>query len=135
MDDVNILASHINALKTKTENIAKVLQQNGAHLSSFISITDRHIKNLVQGIKSNADYITMVATSFNSKLLNLENSFTNISEILINQVNQATTLKTKFNKLESAVESLLEGKLTSCFVPKQVLSEVIANIRKSKVCV
>ena len=33
MDDVNIL----NAMNIKTENIAKALQQNGAHLSSFIS--------------------------------------------------------------------------------------------------
>ena len=54
----------------------------------------------------------MVATSFNSKLLSLDNSFTNLSEIRINQVSQATTLRTKVKKLESAVESLLEGKLT-----------------------
>ena len=70
----------------------------------------------------------MVATSFNSMLLSLENSFTNISEIRINQVSQAITLRTKF-KLESAVESLLEEELTPFFVPKHVLSKEIANIR------
>lgn len=50
----------------------------------------------------------MVAISFNSKLVSLENSFTNISEIRIYQVSQAGTLRTKLNKLMSAVESLLE---------------------------
>ena len=123
MNDVNIL----NAMNIKTENIAKALQQHGVHLSSFVSLTDRRIKNFVKGIKSNADYITMVATSFNSKLLNLENSFNNLFEILIYQ---ATTLKTKFNKLEIAVESLLEEKFTIFLVQKHVLSQVIANIRQ-----
>ena len=61
----------------------------------------------------------MVATSFDSKLLSLDNSLTNLSEIRINQVSQATTLRTKVNKLESAVESLLEGKLTPFLDPKQ----------------
>ena len=72
----------------------------------------------------------MVFTSFNFKLVSLENSFTNISEIRINQVSQAITRRTKF-KLESAVESLLEGALTPFLVPKHVLSEEIANIRST----
>ena len=103
MDDVHILACHINALNRKTENKTKALQPHGVDLSSFMSLTE---------IKSNADYITMVATSFNSKLVSLENSFTNISEIRIYQViiSQARTLRTKLNKLMSAVESLLEKK-------------------------
>ena len=71
----------------------------------------------------------MVATSFNSKLVSLENSFTNISEIRINQVSQATTLRKKITKLMSAVESPLERKLTPFLVPKHVLAEEIANIR------
>lgn len=37
MDDVNILAGHINALNSKTEKMAKALEQHSAHLSSFIS--------------------------------------------------------------------------------------------------
>lgn len=58
MDDVNILAGHINALNHKTERLAVALQQHGAHLSSFISLTDKRMKNLVHGIKANSDYIT-----------------------------------------------------------------------------
>ena len=77
-------------MNRKTENKTKALQPHGVDLSSFMSLTE---------IKSNADYITMVATFFNSKLVSLENSFTNISEIRINQVSQAITLRTKF-KLE-----------------------------------
>ncbi|XP_062603682.1 uncharacterized protein LOC134265486, partial [Saccostrea cucullata] len=129
MDDVNILAGHINALNRKTETLAKALEQHGSHLSSFISLTDKRMKNLVHGIKSNSDYITSVATAFNNKLYNLEAAFTNVSEILINQVNQATLLRSKFTKLENAVENLLEGKISPFLIPKHILSKVISNIR------
>lgn len=129
MDDVNILAGHINALNHKTERLAVALQQHGAHLSSFISLTDNRMKNLVHGIKANSDYITKVASEFNNKLFDLENAFVNVSEILTNQVNQATLLRSQFTKLENSVESLLEGKISPFLIPKHLLSEIIANIR------
>lgn len=129
MDDVNILSGHINALNRKTEKLAEALEQHGAHLSSFISLTDKRMKNLVHGIKANADYITSVATSFNNKLFDLESAFTNVSEILINQVNQASSLRTNFAKLENTVESLLEGKISPFLIPKHILAEVISSIQ------
>ena len=36
MDDVNILASHINSLTKTTENIAHALQLHGSHMSSYL---------------------------------------------------------------------------------------------------
>lgn len=51
------------------------------------------MKNLVQSIKANSDYMTSLATSFNNKLIDLESPFTNVSEIFINQVNQAHHLE------------------------------------------
>lgn len=58
------------------------------------------MKNLVHGIKANSDYITKVASEFNNKLFDLENAFVNVSEILTNQVNQATLLRSQFTKLK-----------------------------------
>lgn len=56
MDGVNILSGHINALNRKTEKLAEALEQHGAHLSSFISLTDKRMKNLAHGIKANSNY-------------------------------------------------------------------------------
>ena len=39
MDDVNIMASHINEIAKKTNGLVKAIEQHGKHLSSFISIT------------------------------------------------------------------------------------------------
>lgn len=38
---------HINALNRKTEKLAEALEQQGAQLSSFLSLTDKRMKNLV----------------------------------------------------------------------------------------
>ena len=53
IDDVNILASHINALNKETNRFAVALKQHGDHLSSFISIADKRMTQM-KGIKTNA---------------------------------------------------------------------------------
>lgn len=70
MDDVNILAGHINALNTKTEKMAKALEQHSAHLSSFISLTDSRIKNLIRGIKDNSNFMLKMTTRLITSSLN-----------------------------------------------------------------
>lgn len=62
-------------------------------------------------------------------MFDLESAFTNVSEILINQVHQASSLRTNFAKLENAVGSLSEGKISPFLIPKHILAEVISSIR------
>lgn len=135
MDDVNILAGHINALNTKTEKMAKALEQHSAHLSSFISLTDSRIKNLIRGIKDNSNFMLKMTTAFHNKFFELDHSFANLSEILITQVNKATTLMSKLDKLENPIQSLLEGNISPFLISKhmfgRVLAEINHNLRKS----
>ena len=57
MDDVNILASHINALVRKTNAMSNALVQHGSHLSSFMMLAHQRMTNLKNGIKNNAEEI------------------------------------------------------------------------------
>lgn len=80
MDDVNILASHINMLTRHTNQMANLLVQHSDHLSSFMKLTDSRMNNLKNGIKNNANAISLLAT----KLANVsesEASFVNIAEV------------------------------------------------------
>lgn len=62
MDDVNILASHINMLTRHTNQMANLLVQHSDHLSSFMKLTDSRMNNLKNGIKNNANAISLLAT-------------------------------------------------------------------------
>jgi len=46
MDDVNILADHINALTTKTIKLSNILSQHAKHESTFMHSVDQRIENL-----------------------------------------------------------------------------------------
>lgn len=108
MDDVNILASHINMLTRHTNQMANLLVQHSDHLSSFMKLTDSRMNNLKNGIKNNAFAISLLATKL-ANVSELESSFVNISEVLLNQVNKVTVYKNKMNRLVSAVQTLIEG--------------------------
>ena len=92
MDDVNIMASHINAIAKRTNCLAKALEQHSKHLSSFISVTDKRMTNLMHGVKANNELITNVVKVMNGKFQNLELSVLNISSN--NNISKARTFCT-----------------------------------------
>lgn len=53
VNDVNVLAKHINALNKRTTNIADALVQHGQHMSSFMVQTNERMNNLLTGVKEN----------------------------------------------------------------------------------
>lgn len=61
-----------------------------------------------------------MTTALNNKFFELYHSFANVSEILITQVNKATTLNSKFDKLENAIQSLLKGNISPILISKHV---------------
>ena len=67
MNDVNILASHINEIAKRTNGITKALEQHNKHLSSFISLTDKRMTNLMKGIKNNNNLITNLVSNMDNK--------------------------------------------------------------------
>lgn len=127
MDDVNILASHINMLTRHTNQMAKLLVQHNDHLSSFMQLTDSRINNLKNGIKNNAQAISLLAKKL-SNIDQLVATVTNFSEILVNQVNKVTVFKNRFDKLETSIQTLVEGKLSPFLISKTLLMHTIRQI-------
>lgn len=127
MDDVNILASHINMLTRHTNQMANLLVQHSDHLSSFMKLTDSRMNNLKNGIKNNAFAISLLATKL-ANVSELESSFVNISEVLLNQVNKVTVYKNKMNRLVSAVQTLIEGKLSPFLISKSTIGHTLHQI-------
>ncbi|KAK3105624.1 hypothetical protein FSP39_002098 [Pinctada imbricata] len=48
IEDVQILASHVNALNSQTRNFAKAMQHTEARLSSFMTVIDKKTTNLLK---------------------------------------------------------------------------------------
>lgn len=51
IDDVNMLARHINALNKESRGLAAALTKHENHLSSFIPKTNHRMDQLMQGVK------------------------------------------------------------------------------------
>ena len=127
MDDVNILASHINMLTRHTNDMTRALVQHNDHLSSFMKLSDSRMNNLKRGIKNNAEAITLLANKL-SNISELEASLANISEVLLNQVNKVAVFKNKMDKLVAAIQTLVEGKLSPFLISKSIIGHTIIQI-------
>ena len=75
MDDVNILANHMNKLNKMASGLAKALTQHENHLSSFIETANSRMDSLMSGIKNNMIGIKVIQNELQTTALNLEHSF------------------------------------------------------------
>ena len=124
MEDVNLLANHINALNSRTRQFAAAMQHTENRLSSFISVVDEKTHNLLKGIELNSAVIANVTKVFNAKFITMENILTNISSVLVQQVNEATVIRSNLGNFQSAMQSLVEGKLSPFLVPRSSVKRV-----------
>ncbi|KAK3097873.1 hypothetical protein FSP39_014042 [Pinctada imbricata] len=135
MDDVNIMAGHINEIAKRTNGLVKAIEEHGKHLSSFISIADKRMTNLMSGIKANNKQISGLARVVNLKLINLQYTILNISDFILNQVENANVLRKRFTVLELAVQDLVKGRITPHLIDRPTLTKVLrhlhSHIRKS----
>lgn len=84
MDDVNILASHINALTKTLDNIVNALQKHNEHMTLFMSTANKRMDNLQFGISNNFKAINQLSKTFFFNLQHLELVIENTTGILIN---------------------------------------------------
>lgn len=78
MDDVEILARHINALTTRTVTLTNAISKHDRHESTFMAAMDKRISNLVTQISDNHDEINLLQQSLNDKIVNAEEFFLQI---------------------------------------------------------
>ena len=103
IEDVQILASHVNALNSRTRNFAKTLQHSEERLSSFMTVVDKKTSNLLKGIELNKDVIQNLTVAFNERLITLESILTNVSSLLVQQINEASVIRSNMGNFQSAV--------------------------------
>lgn len=130
MNDVNILASHINSLTKVSNNMVNTLHQHAAHISSFMKVMDRRTTNLMRGIETNYVQITRLTNLFNTTLNEFQDSFSNISTIIADQVHKSSSIINSLTNLQHAIESLVQGKITPFLIQESVLAQTLQQIEK-----
>ena len=130
MDDVNILASHINSLTKTTENIAHALKLHGSHMSSYMATANKRMDNLQSGISNNFKAISSISRTFFLDLQHLKMVLANTSKILTKQIDLSSKLRADIDNLHASVLALVQGKLTPTFLPKSVLHKTITEIQR-----
>lgn len=130
MDDVNILASHINSLTKTTINMANALKQHTSHMSSYMATANKRMDNLQKGISNNYKAISKISKTFFLDLQHLKMVLANTSKILTEQIDLSSKLRADIDNLHSSVLALIQGKLTPTFLPKYTLHKTITEIQK-----
>ena len=129
MEDVQLLARHINALNKLTRNVVKSVQHHDENMSSYIKTVDERINNVVKGIAENELAITHIQTQQFESFDNLEHSITTMGVLLSKQIEKSRKLETRFQELLQGVYELVEGKLSPHLIPPQMLSSCISDIQ------
>lgn len=130
MHDVNILASHINSLTKVSNTIVNTLHQHASHISSFMKVMDQRTTNLLKGIQTNYQQITRLTLLFNNSFSQFEQTFTNISTLLADQVHKSSSLINTLANLQNAIENLVQGKLSPFLLPETILEHTINQIER-----
>lgn len=82
VSDVKLLAQHINALTTRTVKLTKEMAIHSDHQSSFMSIINKRISNIVNEMKDTHDEIDLLQNVIRNNTKALEKLFFTISNTI-----------------------------------------------------
>ena len=128
MDDVNILANHMNKLNKMTTGLAKALTQHENHLSSFIETANSRMDNLMSGITNNMLGIKVIQNELHTTTLNIERSFEYMMGVLIDQIKTTNTLNHALDEFKLGITFLVNGKLSPLLNPQHVMESTLKDI-------
>lgn len=129
VDDVNVLAGHINALNRKTQTLTDALVQHGKHLSSFMAQSNKRMDNLLEGVKQNHIAIQYIDAQLHQNAKTVQETFTYMTSILVKQMETSNTLNHELDELKLAVVDLANGKLSPLIIPLDVLQSTLNNVQ------
>lgn len=129
MEDVNLLARHINALNRRTQLLTSTLHQHGDHLSSFVSLIDKKTANLMHGINLNSRQISLTANAMKSSMNHLSESMISMSQMLVNITNKSNIIRHNLDKFVSAIQTLVEGRISPFLLPKHTIMHTVDKIK------
>lgn len=129
MEDVNILAKHMNKLPQVSIGLSKALAQHEDHMSSFISSANDRMDNLVNGIEDNMLAIKFIQSEIYSTKSNLEQVIDYLMDILTDQIKTTSKLNFQLEKLKAGIFELVSGNLSPFLVPKKTLLSTLQDIQ------
>ena len=129
VDDVNILADHMNKLNKMASGLAKALTQHEDHLSSFIQAANSRMDNLMSGIKQNNLAIKFIQNELHTTARNLEGSFDYMMGLLIDQVKTSSALNHELEEFKVGIIGLVNGRLSPLLIPQHVMYKTLQDIQ------
>ena len=129
VDDVNVLANHMNKLNKMASGLARALTQHENHLSSFIKSSNKRMDNLMSGITENNLAIKFIQNELHTTTMNLEQSFEYMMGLLIDQVRTSTQLNHALDQFTDGIISLINGKLSPLLIPEDAMHNTLQDIR------
>ena len=129
IEDVNVLAKHMNAMNQRSRKMASILAQHENDLSSFITKSNERMDNLMKGVQENNLAITYVQSQLQRSTRNLENMFQEMTSLLTQQVQTSNHINHALDELKLGVTNLVNGKLSPLLLPQSVLNSTFINIQ------
>lgn len=129
MDDVKVLASHINQLTKLGIRLTRSLSQHENQLGSFISSANNRMDNLMSGIKDNMLAIQYIQTQLFATETNLEQAMDYLMSILIEQIKSASNLNHELEEFKLGVFDLVNEKLSPLLIPESVVYGTLMDIQ------
>ena len=124
IDDVNLLASHINQLIKRDRKMSHILEQHGSHISSFMKLANHRMQNLKNGIKDNHNFIISALMSTST----LQAQSTNLTMIVLDQVQKANEIQIQLTNLLSSIKALVNGQITPQLISENTLRKTLFDI-------
>lgn len=124
IDDVNLLAAHINQLIKRDRKMSHVLEQHGSHISSFMKLANHRMQTLKNGIQDNHNFIvtTLMSTA------RLQARSTNLTMIVLDQVQKANEIQIQLSNFLSSIKALMNGQLTTHLISEHTLRKTLTDI-------
>ena len=129
IDDVNILANHMNKLNKMATGLARALTQHENHLSSFIETANSRMDNLMSGIKNNMLGIKVIQNELHTTALNLEHSFEYMMGISMDQIKTSNNINHALDEFKLGIYNLVNGQLSPLLIPQPVMESTLQDIR------
>ncbi|KAH3809067.1 hypothetical protein DPMN_137430 [Dreissena polymorpha] len=129
MDDVNILADHMNELTKMSVGLSEALSQHEDHVSSFISTANKRMDNLMSGIQKNMLAIKFIQSELQGTSYNMHQVIDYVTSILIDQIKDTSSIHYELEEFKLGVLDLINGKLSPLLITESVLHKTIADIQ------
>lgn len=130
VEDVRMLANHINALNKITSKVVSTVEQHEENLASYIKTSDERMSNIIKGVEANEYAIENIQTQFKNSLGNIEKVFTTTSIFIAEHIEKSRQIEKRFNEILDGVLDLVKGKLSIHLIPIKTLSKTVNDIQQ-----